>query len=54
VLQHVSADEGAESLAVALASRGLHVLVDLNGHTRGSRLDAVALRPAPVSATWLG
>jgi SAM-dependent methyltransferase len=30
------------------------VLVDLSGHTAGSRLTAFAYRPAPVMVSWLG
>lgn len=30
------------------------ILVDLMGHTAGSRLDICALKPAPVQATYLG
>ncbi len=30
------------------------ILVDLNGHTHGNRLQICALRPAPLQATWLG
>nr|WP_255719413.1 UDP-N-acetylglucosamine-peptide N-acetylglucosaminyltransferase [Pelomonas sp. P8] len=33
---------------------GIDVLVDLKGHTAGSRMAALACRPAPVQATWLG
>ncbi|MEO5338915.1 MAG: tetratricopeptide repeat protein [Magnetococcus sp. MYC-9] len=33
---------------------GVHILVDLNGFTKGSRLEIAALRPAPVQASWLG
>lgn len=32
----------------------LHVLVDMSGHTRHNRLPALAYKPAPVQATWLG
>jgi predicted O-linked N-acetylglucosamine transferase (SPINDLY family) len=32
----------------------IDVLVDLNGHTRGNRLTALAHRPAPVQLTYLG
>ncbi len=33
---------------------GIDVLVDLAGHTRDSRIDLFALRPAPVQAHYLG
>jgi len=32
----------------------IDVLVELNGHTRGNRLTALAHRPAPVQVTYLG
>jgi len=32
----------------------VNILVDLNGHTHGNRLQICALRPAPLQVTWLG
>nr|AEI30651.1 TPR repeat-containing protein [uncultured microorganism] len=40
--------------AALMRSHGLDLLVELGGHTEGSRLGVVALRPAPVQLSWLG
>jgi predicted O-linked N-acetylglucosamine transferase (SPINDLY family) len=32
----------------------IDILVDMTGHTAGSRLDIAALRPAPLQVSWLG
>lgn len=46
---------GKPSLEIAQTIRGdeLDLLVDLMSYTRNARGDALALRPAPVQATWL-
>jgi predicted O-linked N-acetylglucosamine transferase (SPINDLY family) len=47
-----SADDG--EAADAIAADRLDVLVDLKGHTQGSRLGVLATRPAPVQIHYLG
>jgi predicted O-linked N-acetylglucosamine transferase (SPINDLY family) len=37
-----------------IRSHGIDVLIDLSGHTAGSRLAAFAYRPALVQLSWLG
>ncbi|MEO5660614.1 MAG: tetratricopeptide repeat protein [Polaromonas sp.] len=41
-------------LAQRIVADDIDVLVDLSGHTHGSRLKALAMKPAPVQATMLG
>ncbi|XP_067948699.1 UDP-N-acetylglucosamine--peptide N-acetylglucosaminyltransferase 110 kDa subunit-like isoform X2 [Watersipora subatra] len=33
---------------------GIHILVNLNGYTKGARNELFALRPAPIQVMWLG
>lgn len=33
---------------------GIHVLLNMNGYTKGARNEIFALRPAPIQAMWLG
>jgi protein O-GlcNAc transferase len=42
------------ALADRVREDGIDVLVDLSGHTAGSRLLAFVYRPAPVMVSWLG
>ncbi len=41
-------------VAALLRELEVDVAVDLNGHTQGSRLGALALRPSPVQVSYLG
>jgi predicted O-linked N-acetylglucosamine transferase (SPINDLY family) len=43
-----------EALASRIRADGIDLLVDLKGYTEGAPLAALALRPAPVQAHWLG
>ena len=49
-LQSVPAAEAARRIN----EDGINILVDLAGHTRGSRLEILAERPAPVQAHFMG
>ena len=42
------------SAASRIRDDGVHILIDLKGWTRGSRLEIAALRPAPIQVSYLG
>ena len=43
-----------EDCARRIHADGVHILVDLMGHTGMAREEVVALRPAPVQVNWIG
>ena len=44
----------AERLVTQIVNDGIHVLVNLNGYTRGARNEVFAARPAPVQMSFMG
>ena len=41
-------------IARRIAADGIHILVDLTGHTGLNRLGSIAMRPAPIQVSFLG
>ncbi|MEW6330080.1 MAG: tetratricopeptide repeat protein [Pseudomonadota bacterium] len=50
----VTSGKSDEQVAREIRDDRIDILVDLAGHTAGSRLPVFALRPAPVQVSWLG
>lgn len=45
---------GADKLVGQIVSDGIHILVNLNGYTRGARNEIFAARPAPIQMSFMG
>ena len=45
---------GNRAVALRMREDGIDIAIDLKGHTRDSRMDLLAYRPAPVQASYLG
>jgi len=43
-----------QTAADSVRHDGIHILVDLSGHSSGNRLGLFSLRPAPIQASWIG
>ncbi|KAL3115763.1 hypothetical protein niasHT_007768 [Heterodera trifolii] len=37
-----------------ISKDGVHILINMNGYTKGARNEIFALRPAPIQVMWLG
>jgi len=44
----------AEKLVHQILEDGIHILVNLNGYTRGARNEVFAARPAPIQMSFMG
>ena len=53
MLTDLSISSSAEG-ALMVNEEGIHILIDLNGHTQGVRMELLAYNPAPVMMHYMG
>ncbi|KAK5067880.1 hypothetical protein LTR16_009803, partial [Cryomyces antarcticus] len=51
---HDASSWPAERLLNQIIQDGIHILVNLNGYTRGARNEIFAARPAPIQMSFMG
>ncbi|KAI9790450.1 MAG: hypothetical protein M1816_005114 [Peltula sp. TS41687] len=51
---HDASGWSAERLVKQIVQDGIHILVNLNGYTRGARNEIFAARPAPIQMSFMG
>ncbi|ALE56269.1 tetratricopeptide repeat protein [Paraburkholderia sp. RL17-368-BIF-A] len=51
---HAVADLSDAALSRKIADDGIDIVIDLSGHTAHSRIIALAHKPAPIQASWIG
>ncbi|KAK5118737.1 hypothetical protein LTR85_007943 [Meristemomyces frigidus] len=51
---HDASGWSAERLVNQIVHDGIHILVNLNGYTRGARNEVFAARPAPIQMSFMG
>lgn len=51
---HDASSWSAEKLVTQIVQDGIHILVNLNGYTRGARNEVFAARPAPIQMSFMG
>ncbi|GAV00493.1 hypothetical protein RvY_11332 [Ramazzottius varieornatus] len=50
----VSTETDFVKIAEMINRDGIHVLINMNGYTKGARNEIFVLRPAPIQVMWLG